>query len=70
MHWSRILGITLIVVGAISLYFGWEAAQTVEEEMRLRRLGRFSEGTTRYFVWGGGAAVMGLLLAVFGVRGR
>jgi drug/metabolite transporter (DMT)-like permease len=70
MHWSRILGITFIVVGAVLLYLGWEASQTLGEEVRRELLGRFSEETTRYFVWGGGAAVMGLLLAVFGVKRR
>jgi hypothetical protein len=70
MHWSRMLGITLIVVGAVLLYLGWEASQTLGEEVRRELLGRFSEGTTRYFVWGGGAAVMGLLLTVFGIKRR
>jgi hypothetical protein len=70
MHWSRILGITLLIVGAGLLYLGWEASQSIAEEVRRELQGRYSEGTTRYLVWGGGAAVMGLLLTVFGVKRR
>ena len=68
MHWSRILGIALVVAGAIVLYFGYEASQSITEDVRRELTGRFSDETTKYFVGGGAAVVLGLLLAVFGVK--
>jgi drug/metabolite transporter (DMT)-like permease len=71
MHWSRIVGIALVVVGAILLYFGYEASQSIAEDVRRELTGTFSDETTRYFVGGGAAIVLGLLLGIFGVkRGR
>lgn len=69
MHLSRILGIALIVVGAILLYFGYEASQSITEEVRRELSGRFSDNTTWYFIGGGAAVVLGLLLGIFGVKG-
>jgi len=70
MHWSRMLGIALLVAGAILLYLGWDASQSVTEEVRRELTGKFSDDTTWYFVGGGAAVVVGLLLGVFGVKGR
>lgn len=70
MHWSRIVGIALVVIGAILLYFGYEASQSIAEEARRELTGSFSDQTTYYFVGGGGAAILGLLLAIFGIRGN
>lgn len=68
MHWSRILGIALVVVGAILLYFGYEASQSITEDVRRELTGSFSDDTTLYFVGGGAAVVLGLLLGIFGVK--
>lgn len=70
MHWSRLLGIALLVAGAILLYLGWEASHSVAEEAHRELTGTFSESTTNYFVSGGAAIVLGLLLAIFGVKQR
>ncbi len=70
MHWSRMLGIALIVVGAILLYFGYEASQSITEDVRQELTGRFSDETTWYFIGGGAAIVLGLLLSAFGVKRR
>jgi hypothetical protein len=70
MHPSRILGIALIVVGAILLYFGYEASQSITEDVRRELTGRFSDDTTWYFIGGGAAIVLGLLLSAFGVKRR
>jgi uncharacterized membrane protein YdcZ (DUF606 family) len=70
MHWSRILGIALVVVGAILLYFGYEASQSITEDVRQELTGRFSDETTWYFIGGGAAIVLGLLLSAFGVKRR
>lgn len=70
MHWSRLVGIALVVVGAILLYFGYEASQSIAEEARRELTGSYSDDTTRYFIGGGAAAILGLLLALFGVKTR
>lgn len=70
MHWSRMLGIALLVAGAILLYFGWEASQSITEEVRRELMGSFSDDTTKYLVAGGAAVVLGLLLTAFGVKRR
>lgn len=70
MHLSRLLGIALLVAGAILLYLGWEASHSVAEEVRRELTGTFSESTTKHLVGGGAAIVLGLLLAIFGVNQR
>jgi uncharacterized membrane protein HdeD (DUF308 family) len=64
------LGIALIVVGAILLYFGYEASQSITEDVSRELTGRFSDDTTWYFIGGGAAIVLGLLLSAFGVKRR
>lgn len=64
------LGIALVVVGAILLYLGWDASQSITEEVRQGLTGTFSDNTTWYFISGAAAVVVGLLLGVFGVKGR
>lgn len=70
MHWSKLVGIALIVAGAVLLYFGYEASQSIAEEARRELTGSYSDGTTRYLVAGGAAVVLGLLLAIFGIKTR
>ena len=68
MHWSRIAGIALIVVGVILLYMGWSASDSVVEELHEAVTGRFTDETRNYLIGGAAATVVGVLLLVFGVR--
>jgi drug/metabolite transporter (DMT)-like permease len=68
MHWSRILGIGLIVAGAIMLYMGWSASGSLTEEVSEALTGRYTEETRNYLIGGAVAAVVGLVLLVFGAR--
>lgn len=68
MHWSRIVGIALLVAGVIVLYMGWEASESLTEEVSRTLTGRFTEGTRQYFIGGGVAAAVGVALLFFGVR--
>ncbi|MFU8820320.1 MAG: DUF3185 family protein [Gammaproteobacteria bacterium] len=68
MHWSRILGVGLLVAGVILLFMGWNASESLAENVHEQLTGRFTAETTRYLVGGGLAAVVGLLLLMFGVR--
>lgn len=64
----RILGIVLVVVGIILLGMGYNASQSVGEELTEAVTGRFSDQTTWHFIAGAAAAVGGLLLTIFGKR--
>lgn len=60
---TRILGIVLLVVGAILLYFGYQASQSASEQIVETFTGRFTDSTTWYFILGAAAAVSGFILA-------
>jgi threonine/homoserine/homoserine lactone efflux protein len=68
MHWSRILGIALLVGGAFLLYMGWSATESLTEDIHESLTGRYSEDTRNYLIGGGVAAVIGFVLLIFGVR--
>lgn len=68
MHWTRILGIALLVGGAILLWMGFGATETVTEEVHQTITGRYSDSTTGYLVGGGVAAAVGIALILFGAR--
>lgn len=68
MHWSRILGVGLLVAGLILLFMGWNASESLAEGVHETLTGRFTDGTTRYLIGGAIAAVVGLALLMFGVR--
>lgn len=61
---NRIGGIVLLVAGAILLYFGYEASQSIGEQLHETFTGRFTDSTTWYFVLGGVAAAAGIGLLV------
>ncbi|OOC09581.1 MULTISPECIES: DUF3185 family protein [Thioalkalivibrio] len=64
----RILGIVLLVAGIVILYFGWQTSQGLVEQAHETLTGRFTDETTWYFIGGGVAVVLGLLLTIFGVK--
>jgi drug/metabolite transporter (DMT)-like permease len=66
MNQTRIIGVVLLVVGAILLYLGYNASQSGIEQLGESLTGRYSDKTTWYLVAGAAAAVGGLLLAGFG----
>jgi hypothetical protein len=68
MHWSRILGIALIVGGGILLYMGWSASGSIADEIHEAVTGRFTDETRNYLIGGGIAAAVGVALLVFGAK--
>lgn len=68
MHWSRIVGIGLLVLGVVLLIMGWTAADSITEDISRTFTGRFTEGTQQYLIGGAVAAVVGLALLMFGAR--
>jgi hypothetical protein len=59
---SRLIGIGLLALGAILLYFGFNATNSVAEEIGEAITGRYSDETMMYLIGGGVAAVAGLFL--------
>lgn len=68
MSGSKIAGIVLLVVGAILLYFGFNATDSVGEQVVEGVTGRYTDETMWYLIGGGIAAVGGLVLLLTGRR--
>jgi uncharacterized membrane protein len=65
---KRVLGVVLLVVGAVLLYFGWHATDAPLEQARETVTGKYSDRTTLYLIGGAAAAVAGLVMMLFGAR--
>jgi hypothetical protein len=59
---SKLIGIGLLALGAVLLYFGFNATNSVAEEIGEAITGRYSDETMIYLIGGGVAAVAGLFL--------
>lgn len=62
MRSGKIAGIALLVLGGILLFFGFNAADAPAERIAEAVSGRYSDTTMAYFIGGGVAAVVGLVL--------
>lgn len=62
MNNSRLIGIGLLALGAILLYFGFNATESAVEEIGEAFTGRYSDETMAYLIGGGVAAVAGLFM--------
>ena len=62
----RLLGIVLLVVGAILLYFGWQSSQSLGDQLTEAVTGRFTDETMWFVISGAVSAVVGAYLAVVG----
>ena len=65
MGTKKILGLVLLVAGAIALYFGFQATDAPLEEARETLTGDYSDQTMTYLIGGAAAAVAGLALILF-----
>lgn len=61
---SQIFGIALLAAGIILLYFGYQASQSVGEQVLESFTGRFTESTIWYLVFGAAASLGGLGLLI------
>ena len=61
---NKVVGIVLLVVGLILLYFGWQSSQSVGDQITETFTGRFTDSTMWFLIIGAAAAVGGLMLAV------
>jgi hypothetical protein len=63
---KKIAGVVLLVVGAVLLYFGWQASDAPLEQARESLTGDYSDQTMLYLIGGAAAAVAGVALLVLG----
>jgi len=63
MAQQKLVGIFLIVIGVILLYFGWQASQSLGEQVVEGITGRFTDETMWYLIGGAVAVVVGAFLA-------
>ena len=70
MSTQRIVGIVLLVIGVILLIVGMNASHSAADQISNTFTGRFTHDTAVYIFGGGAAALGGLLMVVFGVRGE
>lgn len=63
---KRIIGVVLLVVGAVLLYFGLQATDAPLEEARETLTGDYSDETMLYLIGGAAAAVAGIALLLVG----
>ena len=61
-----IFGILLLIGGVALFFFGYQASQSVGEQVFETFAGRFTESTTWYLIGGVAIAVLGLILMAMG----
>jgi uncharacterized membrane protein len=59
MNQKSMIGIALLVVGVILLYFGYNASESPTGEITEALTGRFDDETMFYFIGGAVAVVIG-----------
>ncbi len=62
MSTNKIIGIVLLVLGAVLVYFGLNATEAPMEEISEAVTGRYSDQTMYYLIGGAISAILGLVL--------
>lgn len=62
---SKLMGVVLLVVGIILLYFGWQASQSMGGQLSETLTGRYTDETMWYLIGGAAAVVAGGFMAIF-----
>jgi len=61
---TKLLGVVLLVVGVILLYFGWQASESLGDQVTEAVTGRFTDNTMFYIIGGAVAVAAGIFLSV------
>lgn len=61
---TKIIGLVLLVIGAILLVFGWNASQSIADQVTETFSGRFTDETMWYIILGAASVVAGLVLTL------
>lgn len=62
---QKIVGVVLLVVGVILLYFGWQSSQSLGDQVSEAVTGRFTDNTMWFLIGGAAAVVAGGFLTFF-----
>lgn len=62
MKTNKIIGIALLVLGGVLIYFGINATEAPMEKLAESVTGKYSDETMYYLIGGGISAVLGLVL--------
>ncbi len=68
MSINMVIGIVLLVVGAVALFFGFNQSQSLVDQAAETFTGRFTESTMWYFFGGAAAMAGGIALILVGRR--
>ena len=68
MGTNKVIGIVLLVVGGLLLYFGLNATDAPIEQARESLTGDYSDQTMLYLIGGAAAAIAGVAMLLRGVR--
>lgn len=61
---NQLVGVVLLVVGVILLYFGWQSSQSLGDQVTEAVTGRFTDETMWFIIGGAAAVVAGGFLAL------
>lgn len=64
MNTSKLIGIGLLVLGGILLFFGFNATSSPMEELGETLTGKYSDETMMYLIAGGVAIAAGLFMTL------
>ncbi|MCW8870542.1 MAG: DUF3185 family protein [Proteobacteria bacterium] len=64
MKTNKIIGLVLLILGAVLVFFGLNAADAPLEEASEALTGRYSDETMYYLIGGAVAAVVGIVLLI------
>ena len=65
MKRNTIIGIALLALGAVLIYFGFNATEAPTEQITEAVTGRYSDETMMYLIGGGVVGVIGLVTLFF-----
>lgn len=64
MGGNRVLGIVLLVIGVILLFFGYNASQSLGDQLTETVTGKFTDETMWYIIAGAASVVVGAVLTL------
>lgn len=67
---NKILGLVLLVVGLILLFFAYQSSQSLGDQVSEAVTGRFTDSTTWFLILGAASAVAGVAILLLGKSGR